>query len=57
MMEQQTMLDLCALLSEAADTLKYLTSSGNLTEEDRTAFADLKGACEDFITAFDYYIV
>lgn len=56
-MEKQTMLDLCALLSEAADNLKYLTSSGNLAEEDRTAFADLKGACEDFIAAFDYYIV
>jgi hypothetical protein len=56
MEDEKTMLDLCAELLNSTELLKHLVAVGTLTENDVKDFSDLKGACIDFITAYEYYI-
>jgi hypothetical protein len=56
MRNDENTLDLCAELLNSTELLKHLVAVGTLTENDVKDFSDLKGACIDFITAYEYYI-
>lgn len=55
-MEDKTIFDVCCDLGNATDELKHFVSVGTITEKDIADFTDLKNACIDFITAYEYYI-
>ena len=56
MEEERDFLEVACDLGLATDFLKYLCASGILTEDDTKTFSDIKGACIDFLTAYEYYI-
>lgn len=56
MEEERTLFDVVCDVGLATDSLKYLSTTGVLTEEQLKQFNDLKGVCIDFITAYEYYI-
>lgn len=54
-MDYIDILGICADISAAIDELKYLASTGELTEERKTAYEALIDSMEDFKTSFDFY--
>ena len=55
-MEERTLLDVCDDLLMATEALKHLVAVGTITENEIKDFNNLKGACIDFISAYEYYL-